>query len=61
MENGSVRIDISGNADGRGAYICNGRDCFEKAVKRKAFSKTFKQRVFEDNINEIREALYGKE
>ena len=38
---GSVIVDISGSMNGRGAYICRDIACFEAAVRRKAFNRTF--------------------
>lgn len=35
-------IDESGKMDGRGAYICKNADCIKKAIKTKAFSRSFK-------------------
>ena len=34
--------DISGTADGRGAYICRKEDCIKNAEKRNAVSRAFK-------------------
>ena len=39
------QIDESGKIDGRGAYICKSCDCVKKAIKTKAFNKSFKSAV----------------
>ena len=36
------KIDESGKIDGRGAYICKNCDCVKKAVKIRAFNKSFR-------------------
>ena len=36
---GTVELDLTGKKSGRGAYICNSRECFEKAVKTHALSR----------------------
>ena len=43
-EEGFVR-DTTGKKNGRGAYICYSRDCFQKAVKNKGLERSFKQAV----------------
>ena len=35
----------TGKKNGRGAYICYSRDCFQKAVKNKGLERSFKQAV----------------
>ena len=42
-EDGSIRLDLSGKARGRGAYLCPGRDCLEQAIKKGGFARSFKQ------------------
>ena len=36
-QDGEVHIDLTGKANGRGAYLCPNADCLKKAVKSKAF------------------------
>ena len=50
-----INIDKSGKMSGRGAYICQKKECLEKAIKTKRI-----ERVFETKIdNEIYEKLRG--
>lgn len=50
-----INVDKTGKLSGRGAYICDSIDCFEKAVKQKKL-----QRVFETKIDDtIYENLRG--
>lgn len=49
---GNVEIDPSGKKDGRGAYLCKNDKCIEKAIKSNVFSKSFKQNIDKDYINE---------
>lgn len=53
---GIISVDTTGKAQGRGAYICNSKECFEKAKKIKAFNRAFKSDVPE----EVYEELMGK-
>lgn len=40
-----IIIDTSGRKNGRGAYICLSRDCFEKAVKNKGLERSLKMSI----------------
>lgn len=42
---GTIGLDTTGKANGRGAYICNSDECMAKLVKTKALSRTFKENV----------------
>ena len=44
-----IFLDRSLRANGRGAYICNNVECFEKVKKSKALERTFKMKV-EDKV-----------
>lgn len=37
---GAIRLDTSGRANGRGAYICNNPDCLRKAQKRRSLNRS---------------------
>ena len=38
-------LDTTGKKNGRGAYLCMSKDCFEKAVKSKGLERSFKQEM----------------
>ncbi len=38
-------LDVTGKKNGRGAYICNSKECFSKAVKNKGLERSFKQAI----------------
>lgn len=54
-----IFLDKTGKANGRGAYICDRVECFEKAYKNKKLEKTFKAQIPEEiyiNLkNELKE------
>lgn len=52
--NGKILVDKSGTANGRGIYLCQNNDCFEKANKRRAFNRSFKMDISPDDINQLR-------
>lgn len=55
-KSGNIDIDITGKAQGRGAYICNNLECLKKAEKKKALNRSFTCEV----DNEIFKKLYIK-
>ena len=40
---GEILADLKGRLPGRGAYLCNDRDCIETAVSRKQFDRAFRK------------------
>lgn len=54
---GEINVDLTGKAHGRGAYICNNKDCFQKINKSKALNRAFQseipQEIYEKLVKEI--------
>ena len=48
---GNVIVDLTGKANGRGAYLCDNIECLEKAIKTKKLERTFETQI-EDKIYE---------
>lgn len=53
-------LDATGKKNGRGAYLCCSKECFQKAVKNKGLERSFKQAIpaevyerLEKEMNEI--------
>ena len=46
--------DPDGRMKGRGAYLCRNSECFERAVKRKAFNRAFKQTIGQELLEELK-------
>lgn len=42
---GEIFVDKTGKANGRGAYVCKSKECFEKLCKQKSLNKAFKCEV----------------
>lgn len=38
-------LDATGKKNGRGAYLCFSKECFDKAVKSKGLERSFKQSI----------------
>lgn len=51
---GHIFIDTNGKSNGRGAYICNTEECFEKAFKTKALNKAFKTNISNEVYEELK-------
>lgn len=49
----NFEIDFTGNADGRGAYICKNLKCATDAKKRRQFDKSFKKKVPDEIYDKI--------
>ncbi len=47
-------VDETGKLNGRGAYVCNNKDCIEKCVKSKSFNRSFKGQVPDEVYSKIK-------
>lgn len=56
-----IRIDQTGKADGRGAYICRSGDCLKSAVKSKRLEKVFHCQIPTEIYTELGELLSNME
>lgn len=54
---GDIKVDLTGKAQGRGAYICKSIECLEKAIKSRRFEKAFATKISEDIFMKLREEL----
>lgn len=54
---GDIKVDLTGKAQGRGAYICKSIECLEKAIKSRRFEKAFATKISEDIFARLREEL----
>ena len=57
---GTVSLDLTGRAAGRGAYLCRDKECFRKARKAKRFEKSFECRI-DDTVYDSMEAELDEE
>ena len=54
---GDIKVDLTGKAQGRGAYICKSIECLEKAIKSRRFEKAFATKISEEIFVRLREEL----
>lgn len=58
---GEVRVDLTGKAPGRGAYLCASVDCLERARKTNALSRALDCVLTEEMFEEIRRVILRRE
>ena len=56
---GTVSCDLTGKANGRGAYICPDSACLAKAVKSSALSRALKTEIPEEVISRLTREIGG--
>lgn len=52
-----VLIDLTGKVNGRGAYICNNKECFKTAMKSNRISKNLEVEIPKEKIEELEEQI----
>ncbi|MDO5715006.1 MAG: YlxR family protein [Tissierellia bacterium] len=52
-----IFVDESGKANGRGAYLCNNKDCLDKAIKNHGLNKAFSTDISEETYASLRESI----
>ncbi|MCH4890907.1 YlxR family protein [Acidaminobacter sp. JC074] len=56
-KDGEIFMDLTGKANGRGAYICKSLECYEKAYKRKALERALQTKIEEEVYESMRKEL----
>ena len=54
---GNIEIDLTSKKNGRGAYICRDKSCFEKCKKSKALNRAFKTDVPDEVLDRLKEQI----
>lgn len=58
-DDGEILADRTGRANGRGAYLCDDPACLQKAIKRRAFSRAFRQQVPAEAVQQLEAQMGG--
>ena len=53
LADGKIFVDVSGKAQGRGAYVCRCEKCITEVKKRRRLDKTFKTAVPIDSYDDL--------
>ncbi len=54
-KDGEIFVDKTGKANGRGAYVCKDRNCYQKLCKQKSLNRAFKCEVPQEVYQKIGE------
>ena len=54
---GDVKIDATGRANGRGAYLCRRRACLEKALKNRGLERSLDMKITESVMDELKKEM----
>lgn len=54
---GTVSVDRTGKANGRGVYLCPNTDCFETVRKNKGLERSLKMKVDDIVFDELEKAI----
>lgn len=57
---GNISVDKTGKAPGRGAYLCDSIECFEKAKKTKKLERALETAIGEEIYEELRSMIGGE-
>ena len=56
-----ISLDLTGKKNGRGAYVCNDKDCIQKLKKQKLLNRTFACPVEDAVYDKIMEDFLAKQ
>lgn len=54
---GEILLDLTGRKNGRGAYVCRSRECFQKARKSKGFERSLKVAIPDEVYESLEKEL----
>ena len=52
-----ILLDLTGKANGRGAYLCRSKDCLDKAIKSKALNRAFSTEIDKETYEKLKESI----
>lgn len=56
-KDGEIKVDETGKANGRGAYVCRNCECIENCRKKKCFERVFGVEISSQIYEELREKV----
>lgn len=54
---GDIILDGTGKKNGRGAYLCHSRECFEKAVKNRGLERSLKCSIPQEVLENLKKEM----
>lgn len=58
---GSIEVDPSGRKNGRGAYLCDKQECWEKALTTPILAKALRTTPNQESLTHLREFAAGQQ
>ena len=55
-----IFVDKTGKANGRGAYICKSKECFQKLKKTRGLNRAFRCEIKDEVYDKIGEEIEGR-
>jgi predicted RNA-binding protein YlxR (DUF448 family) len=52
---GTLKIDITGKKEGRGAYLCPATECWDRAFKESHLERALRSRLTEENREQLKQ------
>ena len=59
--NDQISLDLTGKQNGRGAYVCNDKECIQNLKKKKLLNRAFSCNVDDAVYDKIMEDFIGKQ
>ena len=59
--NDQINLDLTGKQNGRGAYVCNDKECIQNLKKKKLLNRAFSCNVEDAVYDKIMEDFLGKQ
>ena len=56
-KDGEIFVDKTGKANGRGAYICKSKECFQKLKKTRGLNRAFRCEIKDEIYDKIGEEI----
>ncbi len=57
---GEIKLDLTGKLNGRGAYVCNDKECIAKLKKQRLLNRAFSCQIEDEVYDKILEEFLGK-
>jgi len=56
---GSVSVDATGRAPGRGAYLCRNRECWDRAIGKGTLGRSLGRDISSQDLEQVRAYYQG--
>lgn len=60
-KDGIVQVDLTGKINGRGAYICQNKECFDKVKKNKKLDRALEIEIPDEIYDKLNDVVDSKE